>query len=103
MLKTKKIKIGYRTYVLRNNTKVLEELSLCGRHKSCDQIIEYSSDYPPSELVDTILHEILHACWSIYVTEGTAKEEGIITSLAHGITQVMKDNPKLMKELQELL
>ena len=103
LVKTKKIKIGYKVYSLIDNTKVLDGLKLSGRHSNLYHLIEYSSNYPASEVVDTLIHEMLHACWDLHVTNEHTEEEAVVTGLAHGLTQVFKDNPKLVQEMQDLL
>lgn len=101
-MKTKKIRIGYKEYQLVENTAVLEEIGLLGRCHSSAGLIEYSTKYP-KEVVDTILHEVLHAIWHLHLDREEVTEEEVVTMLAHGMTQVMKDNKKFFNELMEKL
>lgn len=52
-------------------------------------------DQSPSDLVDTFWHEVLHAMFDRRVTAvlEDGVEESIISSLAPGIVQLLRDNP----------
>lgn len=101
MLKTKKIKIGYRNYRVVTNSDLLAEVYAAARVHNPTQVIEYSTNYPPSEIVDSLIHEVLHAVWDLHINKEKAREEEAVTLLAHGLTQVFKDNPKFITELLE--
>ena len=46
-------------------------------------------------LADTVLHEILHACWSTMNLGPTEEEERAVSAMATALIAVMRDNPKL--------
>ena len=103
MIKCDKLRVGYREYKLIDSHDLLKQL---GMHGKCDNNhgeIHYSKEYGKGALADTLVHELLHALWHIHVDEEAVEEEKAVTMLAHGLCQVIKDNPKFVKELQSLL
>lgn len=57
-----------------------------------------------SEVVDSILHEVLHGVIHMFALDiGPEEEEQLVSAVATGITTVMKDNPDLMPALQDML
>jgi hypothetical protein len=56
-----------------------------------------------SDLVDTLIHEILHGIHHLFDAGSDEEEEHIVRVLATGITTVMKDNPDLFPTLQKIL
>tara|TARA_R100001086_G_scaffold249777_1_gene190883 strand:- start:16209 stop:16538 length:330 start_codon:yes stop_codon:yes gene_type:complete len=104
LFKTRKLKIGYQTYTFKENTDVLKELGICARCHKDNQRIEYRTDFPASEVADSVIHEVLHAIVHSYIYDvDGADEEETVTMIAHGLTQVIRDNPKFWKELTKML
>lgn len=103
MIKTKKLKVSYREYSIEQKDEVLEEAQAAARVDKYKHKIEYSANYPDTEVVDSLLHEVLHVLWDLHIKEDEAEEEKAVTMLAHGLTALIKDNPKFIKELMELL
>lgn len=50
----------------------------------------------PVEAANTLLHEILHACWYTAQIQDEDKEERTITAFANQLTQVWRDNPAVI-------
>lgn len=48
-------------------------------------------------LITVLLHEILHGIFYHYLEDYTENEEHIVTQLAKGLYQVLKENPELIK------
>lgn len=44
----------------------------------------------------TLTHEVLHVLWDEYCLKPDDTEERIVTAMANGICQFMRDNPKAM-------
>ncbi len=59
--------------------------------------------YNPIFAVDTVLHEINHCIYRCAGLGKAAPEETAVTAMATGLTQVFRDNPKLLKWLQKVL
>ena len=103
-MKTNKIKIGHQVYTLVPNDENLMDMGLLGVCYKNKSRIEYTANVPPDILADTVIHETLHAIVDNYLFDAAqAGEEEIVTQLAHGIVQVMRDNPKFFAELRALL
>lgn len=57
-----------------------------------------------SEVVDSIIHEVLHGlCHMFQAGLEPDVEERVVSVLATGLTTVMRDNPDLMYSLQDML
>lgn len=55
----------------------------------------------PRERLNTILHECLHAIFSVYglkpMVKDDAEEERLVDALGNGLTEVFSRNPELVK------
>ena len=56
-----------------------------------DELIAYD------RLITVLLHEILHGIFYHYLEDYTENEEHLVTQLAKGLYQVLKENPELIK------
>lgn len=67
-----------------------------------EHVIRLRGNFPsPQMMVDTVLHELLHACW---FTGGLGKkvgEERAVNTLSTQLTQVLRDNPELFMWMRE--
>ncbi len=54
------------------------------------------------KLVDTVMHEVLHAVWWHAALDRPNEEEGVL-HVARTLTMVFRDNPELLRWLQEAL
>lgn len=103
-MKINKLKIGYQTYTVEEDDDYCAGLGANGATLKDRQKILYSSCVPKGEVADTLIHEILHAiCHSYLPDVERADEEEVVTMIAHGLTQVLRDNPTLFPELKKLL
>lgn len=101
-MKTNKLKIGSQVYKLKAKGALLQEQSVLGLCFKDISEIHYSELKPPDVIADTILHEVLHAIVHNYLYD-IEEEEEIVTQMAHGLVQVMRDNPKFFDELRAML
>ena len=96
----KKIKIGYLDYTLEHKRQ--EEMGgFLGLHErsGVQATIQVGSETQKgSELVNTVIHEMLHGVWDEYVLPKD-DEERMVSILANGITGLMRDNKELFREL----
>lgn len=100
----KRIKIGYADFSLIPRTRRWgirhKAMGLC---KPDQQEIQYDATQGPSELVNTILHEMLHGV--VYMFDINFKnekeEEHVVRKMANGIHTVLNDNPELLKWVLE--
>jgi hypothetical protein len=92
------IKVGYRDYTV-------EEMSDEGRdthvgfHFGQLAALEINTEFPPDEVVCTLLHEIIHAVFDVagFTFRSKDDEEDVTICLGNGLTQVFKDNPHITK------
>jgi hypothetical protein len=98
----KKIKIGYSNYKIIDN----DDKKLDGQFIHTDKIITITPSLSSSDRLNTLLHETLHGVWFHWGIEEIIKaknaEEAIITSIANGLTTVIRDNPEFLPNLNEL-
>lgn len=99
-----KIRIGFQEYDLIRNDEGLKTAGYLGLTRKDDGTIEYFAGTDPGTLADTLIHEVLHGIVHnyFYQVEGM-DEEGVVTMMAHGLTQVIKDNPEFVKVITKLL
>ena len=78
----------------------LEEMSgkdAADKHGDCDfddLVIRYERNDNKDVLLNTLIHEPLHALWRFYDLGASAKEEKAVTLLSNGLHQLLKDNPE---------
>lgn len=97
----KEARIGHATYsILEKDAKWYEDTD--GKFGHCDfrnlEIAVVTADLPQTQIINTVVHEYLHALFREYslVSE---QEEQIVTCLANGLCQISKDNPEFVKML----
>jgi hypothetical protein len=60
--------------------------------------IRIDSRLKKGALVDTLLHEVLHAIWAVgHLKSKREKEERAVSVTATTLTQIFRDNPHFMK------
>ncbi len=55
------------------------------------------------QCAETLVHELLHAIWSVQTINHKDGEERIVSKLSMGLTQVIRDNPHLVDYLKRAL
>lgn len=74
------------------------ELEDCfGDYDKHKERIRVDTNISDTQIADTLLHEILHAVHYIYGIKDEHEEEQIVTVTATALSQVIQDNPKVMK------
>lgn len=72
-------------------------VELFGSFSSVEMIIRIDDTLPLWKMLDTLLHEIFHAIFFIYHLEDDDKEERTVGVMGTAWTQVLRDNPDLLK------
>lgn len=101
-----KLKIGYNTYKIKPWTQSREDrsshdLGYCDHFKG---EIAVDVTTPKIEVVNTVIHEILHGVVNSYGLKhyiDHEEEEKIVTALANGMTEVFLDNPDLIEFIKK--
>lgn len=97
-----KLKVGHRTYTVRAMTKKEHThedgcLGLC--KKRAAEILVWPA-VSPCDQADTLLHEILHACWDVMHLGDEVREETAVSNLSSSLCQVFRDNPGLIETIR---
>lgn len=69
-----------------------------GEHDFTQQKIRIDVDNPQEEIVNTLIHEIFHACYQVMDLDREI-EEKTVTCMANIFTQVVYDNPHFLEYL----
>lgn len=98
----KPIDLGYRTWHVEYDKGVQDdEYGEIVVHKG---LILVTPGMDSPALVDTVLHELLHAMLHNATTTLTTKqEEVLVTQLSHGMTELINRNPELMEWIDSQL
>ena len=72
--------------------------TLFGRCRHADLTIVLAEDQPREHMIDTLLHELIHA----YSTQaGHNMSEQAVSKIAGGLTEIMLNNPGVFRGLDE--
>ncbi len=96
----RKIKIGYSTFDIESRTQEWKiKHKAVGRCQVDKSLIEYDFTQSGPEVVNTVIHEILHAIIYIFDIEFDShkKEEYLVRKLSNGIQTVFCDNPEFLE------
>jgi hypothetical protein len=68
-----------------------------GEFSSIEQLIRISESHAhPTMLLDTVIHEIMHAIYWAAGVEDEDKEERIVSAMSSAWMQIWRDNPALL-------
>ena len=98
-----KVKVGAVTYRLSAvATDVTPKgTSNWGYTDHSKALIYVDTDMNIEHVKDTLIHEILHVICLVFDVKSNEAEERIVAPIASGLTAVFKDNPKILKFLQQ--
>lgn len=65
--------------------------------------IKVATHTAPIHVLDTMLHEVIHAIWWDRIFSNDATEENAVSAISAGMTQVLRDNPKLRKWIEDMI
>ncbi|HEY1772410.1 MAG TPA: hypothetical protein VGH91_04380 [Gammaproteobacteria bacterium] len=99
MTELKRLKVGRRCYrVVRQHMP--KDYGSVNFNRG---IIRIDDPQPPGVVVDTVLHELLHAIWADFKLPDRPTEERAVTALAQGLMAVFRDNPGLATYIERLI
>jgi hypothetical protein len=110
MDKPEKIKIGWKDVKIKyvDPTFAKNNTDFYGQYLSRTSTIEVQKELKDSDLANTVLHEVIHACIynSSLNAEGGAlvdgkDEEQVVNSMTNQLMMVFKDNPWFLDFLKE--
>lgn len=99
MKEIKRLKIGRRCYEVKHQYLAKEY----GLVDLTQGVITIDETQPPFEVVETTIHEILHAVWAGRRLPERVGEERAVTTLAQGLAVVFRDNPGLLRYIESLI
>ena len=74
-----------------------------GHYSSIEHIIRINGGLEPIPMLNTLKHEVMHACYDVGGLTDEDEEERIVTVLANVDTQVLRDNPEYNKFIQQCI
>ena len=74
-----------------------------GHYASTEHIIRINEDLSPIKMLNTLMHEVMHACYDIGGLTDEDEEERIVTIMANICTQVVRDNPEYNTFVQQCI
>jgi hypothetical protein len=100
-----KIKVGYADYEVRGMSPLLSDADSCeGMCKTADQVIFIRTDRTPQAQACTLIHEMMHAAFDAFqLPRKKLDEEAICRALEIPLSNLIRDNPKLIEALQKAL
>lgn len=72
-----------------------------GSFSALQNRIAITPDADRMKVLDTLLHEILHAAWWAYGVRDSDDEERTVATLSTALTQIFRDNPDLLRFIGE--
>ena len=106
-----KVRVGPHRYRIRYDKDAIDlkatehnERRLYGLTEPVSQLIHIDPTLAASQMRDTVLHEVLHACLSLIGADeflSPSKEERLVRALSPALLQVLRDNPKLVRFLTD--
>lgn len=99
------VKVGYKEYkVVEQVLQTATDVNY-GMHDGSKSTIYINPEWCKKDCrhANTLIHELLHAIYDVYHIQDTDDEERTVTTMANGLTQVLKDNPELFTVLRKFL
>lgn len=98
-----KIRIWSHDFSLNKRENVLDGDAI-GAINCTRQEILLRNNLKPAQEVETLIHELLHAVtYYTNIISEREVEEKIVDTYAAGLTLILKDNPKLVNYIGEIL
>ena len=74
-----------------------------GHYASTEHTIRINGELSPIKMLNTLMHEVFHACYDIAGLSDEDEEERIVTLMANACTQVVRDNPDYNRFVQQCI
>lgn len=104
MLIPAKIKVGHLVVdVIEMDQKEADSIGADGLFSYRHATMRINVEQHPSQLVETLLHECLHALWAVAGFNARDEEEDIVTRLTPLLLTLFLDNPSLFDIIDEHL
>lgn len=94
-----KISIGFRTF----DVVMQDNLNSMGTISNSKRLIQLESSQCKEDMLDTIIHECLHAIVSDSQLVDDCDEEKLVTVLAYKLTELFLRNPELVNWINQTI
>lgn len=102
-----RVKVGYADVSVEFVNRLTDDAgqAICGSFNEKNLTIQIDSMFQGARLVDTFLHECIHAMFYIYGWASTSKhkEESVAHCLGFGLVKLLQDNPGLGDTLDDMV
>ena len=90
------IRVGGYTFVVSIDNHQMETVQLLGRCVTDDLRIIMRDNAPKAILAETLLHEVVHAIFDVYMEgiDDKINSEHVVAMISQGFFQVLQDNPE---------
>lgn len=102
VLPPSRLKIGHLTY----SVSVVPGDDMDGAHADIDHdkaTIRLGDHMAPAVMAEKLVHEVLHGCYDAWQINDRWREEKTVEALSPALCAVLRDNPELVKFLNEAL
>jgi hypothetical protein len=105
----KQVRVGYLTYAIKPmSDEVSEAGKMMGHCDNSEALIRIWTGSSAHQAANTLLHEILHACWHVgslgdVCDDRDVKEEIAVSIFSNQLSQVWRDNPDVIAWITERL
>ena len=104
MILPEKIKVGHLIVdLIEMDQKEADSIGADGLFSYRHATMRINVDQHPSQLLETLLHECLHALWAVAGFTARDEEEDIVTRLTPLLLTLFVDNPGLLDIIDEQL
>lgn len=97
------VRVGYRDYKVivfpASESRAEQCLGRCDNHRGQIKVDETIIAEEPAQAANTLLHEIIHACWYVGDIENDDKQEKTVSVLTNQLGCVWRDNPDVIAYL----
>jgi hypothetical protein len=98
------VRVGYRTLAVEAWAhEEADTAGECGRFDTENDRILIDTAYGAATVAETLIHEVLHACYALGHVSEQDSEERTVAILSTQLAQVIRDNPDLVAFLSESL
>lgn len=92
MIPERTVKVGFLPYRVDEVSGLVGNEGICGQHHGATGVIRIDADLPELIKQVTLWHELMHG---VFMQAGQQHDEQIIEAVAHGVVQLLTDNPWL--------
>ena len=98
----KQLKIAGKTVIIELiDLEQAQEEEVWGQFMADEMKIQICAEHKPEFVLDTLIHEILHACYSYWNMQDHDDEERIVHTMASALQGLFTENAHLLRCIQQ--